>query len=131
MVARRVRAGFLLHRLCHIWTARREPDLSTDAQPHCFANMDSASNIDARPIVDRNGYGYGNDHSRGDSNSVGDCDPDTESDSHSNGHRFIDVISHCNEYIPTHGYRYENIDGDDNTFLNTHSHADPASLFHT
>ena len=56
MVDPGVRAFILLRCLCDLWTACCESDLSTNADPHSFAHMDSAADIDARPIA--NFYRY-------------------------------------------------------------------------
>ena len=61
--------------------------------------MDSASHLDARPLRDRNGYPFGDDHAADDGDCLCNVDPDSESDPHTNCHRFINSLSNCNEYI--------------------------------
>ena len=90
--------------------------------------MDSASDVDAGSLRDRDGHRYINDHPRSDSDSIFHCDVDSESYSLGHCFRYIDVISDCNEYIRSHRDGNQNIDRNDHAIFYTHPHEDSASL---
>ncbi len=114
-----------------IRTTRCGSDLPADTQPHRFTHMDSTSHIDACSISDIYGHSDCNDHTGSLSHSNCDVDADSDSDADSNRHRFIDVISHRDEYICSHWDRDKNFDRDDYTDIHTRPHADAASLSDT
>jgi hypothetical protein len=92
--------------------------------------MDSASHIDACPIGNRDRYTLGDDHATGNGYSISNVDTDSESDADPNCHRFINVTSHCHEYLCSHRYIHTNIHRNDNAFTHIGSNKNTTSILH-
>ncbi len=130
MVDRRTCAGILLSCIGNVRTACCQPHLPADRRPHRLAHVDPASDIDARPPANSNGYGDSNDHAGGDPDTHRHCDVDSESFPNSNRLRYFDLISHCNGYIRSYRHRHPDFDCDGHSFLHARPHTDAASLSH-